>query len=206
MAPVRHRWSINDVIDGIRNTVMPSDCSPVSIELCDLSSELSVKLQRVQNMCVRYVCNIRRYDHISPSFASLSWLRLKERRTLDSLSLLFRILHTSTPNYLSSLFLMMYIYFAYFHSVVVITEDVQNVHLLLEYRPHIDVSLTCEHDPKLREYCSLMLAGNEFQSFGRAIVKEDEYEEVRWDAYTNNIGSPTGNVIEVICQNRCLRL
>ncbi|KAJ4428741.1 hypothetical protein ANN_25734 [Periplaneta americana] len=26
-----------------------------------------------------------------------------------------------------------------------------------------------------------MLAGNEFQSLGRAIVKEDEYEEVRWD-------------------------
>ncbi|KAJ4444867.1 hypothetical protein ANN_06664 [Periplaneta americana] len=37
--------------------------------------------------------------------------------------------------------------------VVVITEDVQNVHLLLEYRPHIDVSFTCEHDPKLQEYC-----------------------------------------------------
>ncbi|KAJ4447411.1 hypothetical protein ANN_09418 [Periplaneta americana] len=37
--------------------------------------------------------------------------------------------------------------------VVVITEDIQNVHLLLEYRPHIDVSLTCEHDPKLQEYC-----------------------------------------------------
>ncbi|KAJ4434849.1 hypothetical protein ANN_23420 [Periplaneta americana] len=30
MAPVRHRWSINDVIGGIRNTVMPSDCSPVT--------------------------------------------------------------------------------------------------------------------------------------------------------------------------------
>ncbi|KAJ4445349.1 hypothetical protein ANN_07154 [Periplaneta americana] len=30
MAPVRHRWSINDVIGGIRNTVMPSDCSPVN--------------------------------------------------------------------------------------------------------------------------------------------------------------------------------
>ncbi|KAJ4426707.1 hypothetical protein ANN_26505 [Periplaneta americana] len=28
---------------------------------------------------------------------------------------------------------------------------------------------------------SLLLAGNEFQSLGRAIVKEDEYEEVRWD-------------------------
>ncbi|KAJ4434100.1 hypothetical protein ANN_16420 [Periplaneta americana] len=28
---------------------------------------------------------------------------------------------------------------------------------------------------------SLMLAGNEFQSLGKAVVKEDEYEEVRWD-------------------------
>ncbi|KAJ4443756.1 hypothetical protein ANN_05534 [Periplaneta americana] len=28
---------------------------------------------------------------------------------------------------------------------------------------------------------SLMLAGSEFQSLGKAIVKEDEYEEVRWD-------------------------
>ncbi|KAJ4447167.1 hypothetical protein ANN_09168 [Periplaneta americana] len=28
---------------------------------------------------------------------------------------------------------------------------------------------------------SLMLAGSEFQSLDRAIVKEDEYEEVRWD-------------------------
>ncbi|KAJ4428044.1 hypothetical protein ANN_24058 [Periplaneta americana] len=37
--------------------------------------------------------------------------------------------------------------------VVVITEDVQNVHLLLEYRPHIDVSLTCEHDPNVQENC-----------------------------------------------------
>ncbi|KAJ4433500.1 hypothetical protein ANN_15804 [Periplaneta americana] len=31
MAPVRHRWSINDDIGGIRNTVMPSDCSPTSV-------------------------------------------------------------------------------------------------------------------------------------------------------------------------------
>ncbi|KAJ4430985.1 hypothetical protein ANN_19578 [Periplaneta americana] len=32
-----------------------------------------------------------------------------------------------------------------------------------------------------RPHKSLMLAGNEFQSLGTAIVKEDEYEEVRWD-------------------------
>ncbi|KAJ4449083.1 hypothetical protein ANN_00478 [Periplaneta americana] len=27
MAPVRHLWSISEAIGGIRNTVMPSDCS-----------------------------------------------------------------------------------------------------------------------------------------------------------------------------------
>ncbi|KAJ4436963.1 hypothetical protein ANN_17095 [Periplaneta americana] len=48
-----------------------------NVLLSDLSYELSVKLQRVQNMCVRYVCNIRRYDHISPSFASLCGFDLK---------------------------------------------------------------------------------------------------------------------------------
>ncbi|KAJ4441186.1 hypothetical protein ANN_11037 [Periplaneta americana] len=34
---------------------------------------------------------------------------------------------------------------------------------------------------------SLMLAGNEFQSLGRAIVKEDEYEEVRWDGIVSTV-------------------
>ncbi|KAJ4444224.1 hypothetical protein ANN_06015 [Periplaneta americana] len=40
---------------------------------------------------------------------------------------------------------------------------------------------------------SLMLAGSEFQSLGRAIVKEDEYEEVRWDGivawFVSNCGA-----------------
>ncbi|KAJ4446693.1 hypothetical protein ANN_13390 [Periplaneta americana] len=50
-------------------------------------------------------------------------------------------------------FLYIHNYLGIENMVVVITEDVHNVHLLLEYRPHIDVSLTCEHDPKLQEYC-----------------------------------------------------
>ncbi|KAJ4445670.1 hypothetical protein ANN_12354 [Periplaneta americana] len=51
-------------------------------------------------------------------------------------------------------------------TVVVITEDVQNVHLLLEYRPHIDVSLTCEHDPKLQDYCECPQNIPQFDSEG----------------------------------------
>ncbi|KAJ4432937.1 hypothetical protein ANN_15194 [Periplaneta americana] len=33
MAPVRHRWSISDVIGEIRNTVMPSDCSALRFRI-----------------------------------------------------------------------------------------------------------------------------------------------------------------------------
>ncbi|XP_069675213.1 leucine zipper transcription factor-like protein 1 isoform X2 [Periplaneta americana] len=42
-----------------------------------------------------------------------------------------------------------------------------------------ELSLNAPQPSQLNE--SLMLAGSEFQSLGRAIVKEDEYEEVRWD-------------------------
>ncbi|KAJ4447166.1 hypothetical protein ANN_09167 [Periplaneta americana] len=41
MAPVRHRWSINDVVGGIRNTVMPSDCLPVRFGIRSMSVEAS---------------------------------------------------------------------------------------------------------------------------------------------------------------------
>ncbi|KAJ4448284.1 hypothetical protein ANN_10298 [Periplaneta americana] len=51
-------------------------------------------------------------------------------------------------------------------AVVVITEDVQNVHLLLEYRPHIHVSFTCEHDPKIQEYCVCPQNMSQFDSEG----------------------------------------
>ncbi|KAJ4450665.1 hypothetical protein ANN_02094 [Periplaneta americana] len=50
-------------------------------------------------------------------------------------------------------------------------------------QPAAGLTATCgavvdDHPTRME---SLMLAGNEFQSLGRAIVKGDEYEEVRWD-------------------------
>ncbi|KAJ4425746.1 hypothetical protein ANN_27942 [Periplaneta americana] len=48
MAQVRHRWSINDVIGGIRNTVMPSDCSPVRFGIRSLSEGLLTDVASVR--------------------------------------------------------------------------------------------------------------------------------------------------------------
>ncbi|KAJ4450659.1 hypothetical protein ANN_02088 [Periplaneta americana] len=50
-------------------------------------------------------------------------------------------------------------------------------------QPLCDLELWCRVEfpgSSVGRALSLMLAGSEFQSLGRAIVKEDEYEEVRW--------------------------
>ena len=72
--------------------------------LTDLSANLTQRLQRVHNVCVRFICNIRRSDHVTSSLEQLSWLRLRDRRTFHFLSLIYNILHTSTPKYLSNRF------------------------------------------------------------------------------------------------------
>ncbi|KAJ4432424.1 hypothetical protein ANN_21043 [Periplaneta americana] len=50
---------------------------------------------------------------------------------------------------------------------------------------------------------SLMLAGNEFQSLGRAIVKEDGYEVVRWDGIVS-IVSWRERVFRLWCEERSM--
>ena len=72
--------------------------------LTNLSSNLAKRLQRVHNVYVRFICNTRKFDHVTLFLRFLSWVRLKERRMTHSLSFLFKILHASSPNYLTSHF------------------------------------------------------------------------------------------------------
>ena len=66
------------------------------IVLTNLTSYLLQRLQRVHNACVLLICNNSKYDHVSPSFEALSWLRLQKRRYIQSLVLLYNILKTPT--------------------------------------------------------------------------------------------------------------
>ncbi|KAG8314980.1 hypothetical protein J6590_080263 [Homalodisca vitripennis] len=60
---------------------------------------LNVCLQtgRVQNMCVRYVCGLRRFDHVSEARRSLGLLTVADTCTLRSSCLVYRILTTGRP-------------------------------------------------------------------------------------------------------------
>lgn len=115
----------------VQTLVMPH------FDYCDvlysnLSAELSQKLQRVHNVCVRFIFNIRRHDHISEYFLRLSWLRLQDRRLVHSLCLLYRIIHDSTPNYLASRFTLL----ASHHN-----RNTRSQHNLLLSIPHHQTSL-----------------------------------------------------------------
>ena len=46
----------------------------------------------------------KKFDHVTPSFQLLSWVRLKEWRMIHFLLLFFKIFPTSTPKYLVSRF------------------------------------------------------------------------------------------------------
>lgn len=75
-----------------------------SVVYNDISETLNIKLQRVQNACVRYVTDARRDVHITPYYLQLGWLKLYERRQLAVAILTCKILKTMNPSYLYCMF------------------------------------------------------------------------------------------------------
>ena len=61
------------------------------------------KLQRVQNSAARLICNVGRFDHISPSLKMLHWLPIKFRIQFKILLITFKAIHGLAPAYLIEL-------------------------------------------------------------------------------------------------------
>lgn len=58
------------------------------------------RLQRIQNSCIRFIFNLRKYDHISHKLKEIGWLDIQKRRILHSCVLFNKILILKTPPYL----------------------------------------------------------------------------------------------------------
>ena len=71
-----------------------------SIVYHDLGVVLNIKLQRMQNACVRFITSTPRDAHITPMYVEIGWLKLKERRQYAIAILLTKIMRTSTPAYI----------------------------------------------------------------------------------------------------------
>ncbi|KAJ8732167.1 hypothetical protein PYW08_014897 [Mythimna loreyi] len=69
----------------------------------DLNADLLNKLDRLLNNCIRFVFNLRKYDHVSEHRSLLKWLPIRQRRALRALTTLFSFLcNPSSPSYLMS--------------------------------------------------------------------------------------------------------
>ncbi|CAH2087481.1 unnamed protein product [Euphydryas editha] len=71
----------------------------------DVTEEQLNKLERLQNLAIRFIFGLRKYDHISNFRAQLKWLPIRLRRDMHILSFLFKILNDpNSPSYLRSRF------------------------------------------------------------------------------------------------------
>lgn len=71
----------------------------------DITQEQLLRLERLQNICIRFIFGLRKFDRVSQFRTELKWLTMSQRRDLHILTLLFSMLsNPSAPNYLRSLF------------------------------------------------------------------------------------------------------
>lgn len=61
------------------------------------------KLQRVQNTAARLICNVNKFDHITPTLVKLHWLPVRYRINFKILLITFQVIHGLAPKYLSEL-------------------------------------------------------------------------------------------------------
>lgn len=76
------------------------------VDFCDsvfsscLDYRNTVRLQKLQNSCLRLIFGIRKYERISHKLKDIAWLNMTNRRILHCTYLYHKILHTQMPPYL----------------------------------------------------------------------------------------------------------
>ena len=72
-------------------------CSTIMI---DATMEQKIRLQRLQNTCVRYICGVKRTHHVTLFRSKLGWLRTDTRWQYFTAVLLYKTLNFQTPSYI----------------------------------------------------------------------------------------------------------
>lgn len=71
------------------------------VNIDDMTVELSERLQRAQNYCIRFIFNLRRFDHVTPYFEYLGVMKLKYFREYHIVTLMYVIISLNLKSYLS---------------------------------------------------------------------------------------------------------
>lgn len=71
-----------------------------SVIMSDMNAIYKIRMQRLQNACMRYIFELPRDSHITPYYEALSWLKLDQRRILNTALMMWNILRNKTPHHL----------------------------------------------------------------------------------------------------------
>eukprot|EP00057_Strongylocentrotus_purpuratus_P002063 XP_003723768.1 PREDICTED: RNA-directed DNA polymerase from mobile element jockey-like [Strongylocentrotus purpuratus] len=71
--------------------------------LCGTSALNVKRLQRAQNRAAKLVFRAKKYDHVTPFLQQLHWLPVEKRITYKILTITYKCLNNSAPNYLTKL-------------------------------------------------------------------------------------------------------
>ncbi|CAG5096433.1 Protein of unknown function [Cotesia congregata] len=75
-----------------------------SFVLLDSSKRLDNKLQRLINIAIRFILNLKCDVHITPHRHSLNWLNIKSRQSYFLACFFYKLLATGEPKFLRALF------------------------------------------------------------------------------------------------------
>ena len=75
-----------------------------SLVYSNITDELKLTLQKVQNKCIRYVTGHRRDDLVTPARRQLNWLTTDMRRMYFSAIIIYKACRIGQPSYLAELF------------------------------------------------------------------------------------------------------
>ena len=66
------------------------------------NQEVKGKLQKLQNSCIRFICSLKKRDHITPHIESLKLLNIESRTKCHALAQMHKIIRLTAPSYLIS--------------------------------------------------------------------------------------------------------
>ena len=87
-------------------SVVLSQFNYCDIVYSNMDNYLKEKIQKVQNLCIRFIFDIKIKDHCDYCCyrKQLNWLDMNLRRLKHGLTLIYKILHGLAPNYLCDTF------------------------------------------------------------------------------------------------------
>lgn len=103
---LKHLYFFKDILSSEIKLKLCDSLILSSVAYCDtvywpaILNKDKESLQKLQNSCLRFAFNIRKFEHISHVFRETSWLKMQERFMYHFNSLLFSLVQKQAPYYL----------------------------------------------------------------------------------------------------------